>query len=146
MGDEAAHQHCVHEDINGLEIGQPPKAPNTSDPDLEPEPFEHAHHVELHEAHRAAREESVERLQTNEERETQQAISSALARLELFTAGHERAIGIYLAECDHKPRLRALDRATDLRRAQVLALQKLVSMPAEALLANEDFVALARVL
>jgi hypothetical protein len=113
-------------------------------PDPKPEPLEHAHHAELHAAHRAAREESVERLRANAESETQGAISSTLARLELFTAGHERVWKDYLAGGEHKRRMRALERATEARRAQVLAFGRLLAMPREALLEHPGFVAFAR--
>src|SRR5213592_3125287 len=105
---------------------------------------EHAHHAELHAANRAAREESVERLRTNDEKETQQAISDGLARLATFSHEHERAISAYLTGGEHKRRMRALERATAARHAQVLAFGRLLAMPREVLLEHACFVAFAR--
>ena len=104
----------------------------------------HPHHLELREAHRAAREESVERHRLNEASEQQQKISSALSRLANFTAEHDLLIVAYLAERDHKQRMRSLERATEARRGQVLALGRLLAMPREALLEHAGFVACAR--
>jgi hypothetical protein len=111
-----------------------------------PEERLHAHHAELHAAHRAARDESVERLRANAEKETQQAIGSALARLKSLTDEHERVWKDYLAGGAHKQRMRALERATGARRGQVLAFGQLLAMPREALLAHEGFLAFSKAL
>jgi len=95
-------------------------------------------------AKRIAREESVERHRPNEASEQQQKISSALSRLANFTAEHDLLIVAYLAERDHKQRMRSLERATEARRGQVLALGRLLAMPREALLEHAGFVAFAR--